>query len=201
LEADLMEWLLLILLCYLIGSVPFSFIFSRLLGGVDIRARGTGNVGATNVFRTLGIKIALLSLLGDLLKGVLAAWLGLTFGGIGLAALCTVAVVTGHCWPIFLGFRGGKGVATSAGAILVLMPLIGVIAAVTFVTVIAVSRFVSLGSVCAAVLFPVLILVMNEPWQYLMMGLVMSGMVLFRHRTNIERLRKGTEKKINEKVS
>jgi glycerol-3-phosphate acyltransferase PlsY len=196
-----MEWLLLILLCYLIGSVPFSFIFSRLLGGVDIRAQGTGNVGATNVFRTLGIKIALLSLLGDLLKGVLAAWLGLNFGGIGLAALCTVAVVAGHCWPIFLGFRGGKGVATSAGAILVLMPLIGVTMAVTFITVIAVSRFVSLGSVCAAVLFPVLILVMNEPWQYLMMGLVMAGMVLFRHRTNIERLRKGTERKINEKVS
>lgn len=192
---------LLIILCYLIGSVPFSFIFSRLLGGVDIRAIGTGNVGATNVLRTLGIKIALLSLVGDLLKGVLAAWLGLFFGGVGLAALCAVAVVAGHCWPVFLGFRGGKGVATSAGVILLLMPLIGLIMAVTFVTVIAVSRFVSLGSVCAAVLFPILILVMKEPWQYLVMGLVMVAMVLFRHRTNIERLRQGTERKIGEKAS
>ncbi|MCX5780620.1 MAG: glycerol-3-phosphate 1-O-acyltransferase PlsY, partial [Firmicutes bacterium] len=157
--------------------------------------------GATNVLRTLGIKIALLSLVGDLLKGVLAAWLGLFFGGVGLAALCAIAVVAGHCWPVFLGFRGGKGVATSAGVILLLMPLIGLIMAVTFVTVIAVSRFVSLGSVCAAVLFPILILVMKEPWQYLMMGLVMVAMVLFRHRTNIERLRQGTERKIGEKAS
>ncbi|MCX5780234.1 MAG: glycerol-3-phosphate 1-O-acyltransferase PlsY [Firmicutes bacterium] len=196
-----MPEVLLIILCYLIGSVPFSFIFSRLLGGVDIRAIGTGNVGATNVLRTLGIKIALLSLVGDLLKGVLAAWLGLFLGGVGLAALCAVAVVAGHCWPVFLGFRGGKGVATSAGVILLLMPLIGLILAVTFVTVIAVSRFVSLGSVCAAVLFPVLILVMKEPWQYLVMGLVMVAMVLFRHRTNIERLRQGTERKIGEKDS
>jgi acyl phosphate:glycerol-3-phosphate acyltransferase len=194
-----MKELLVISVCYLIGSVPFSYIFSRYLGGVDIRSRGTGNVGATNVLRTLGIKIALLSLLGDLLKGVLSAWLGLAVGGEGLAAVGAVAVVAGHCWPIFLGFRGGKGVATSAGAILLLMPLIGVIMAVTFVTVIAVSRFVSLGSVCVAVLFPVLVLVMNEPWQYLIMSLAMAGMVLFRHRTNIERLRNGTERKLGDK--
>ncbi|MEQ8237489.1 MAG: glycerol-3-phosphate 1-O-acyltransferase PlsY [Syntrophomonadaceae bacterium] len=185
--------------CYLIGSVPFSYLFSRYLGGVDIRSRGTGNVGATNVLRTLGMKIALLSLLGDVLKGVLAAWLGLAFGGEGLAALCTVAVVTGHCWPLFLDFRGGKGVATSAGALMVLMPLITLILLVTFVTIIAVSRYVSLGSVCAAVLLPLLALVMQEPWQYLLMSVLLAGMVLFRHRTNIERLRQGCESKLGQK--
>lgn len=194
-----MKEIVLTLACYLIGSVPFSYLFSRYLGGVDIRSRGTGNVGATNVLRTLGMKIALLSLLGDVFKGVLAAWLGLAFGGEGLAALCTVAVVIGHCWPLFLDFRGGKGVATSAGALLVLMPLITLILLVTFVTIIAVSRYVSLGSVCAAVLLPLLVLVMREPWQYLLMTVVLAGMVLFRHRTNIERLRRGCESKLGQK--
>jgi len=194
-----MKEIVLTLACYLIGSVPFSYLFSRYLGGVDIRSRGTGNVGATNVLRTLGMKIALLSLLGDVLKGVLAAWLGLVFGGESLAALCTVAVVCGHCWPLFLDFRGGKGVATSAGALLVLMPLITLILMVTFVTIIAVSRYVSLGSVCAAVLLPLLVLVMQEPWQYLLMSVLLAGMVLFRHRTNIERLRQGCESKLGQK--
>ncbi|MEQ8237097.1 MAG: glycerol-3-phosphate 1-O-acyltransferase PlsY [Syntrophomonadaceae bacterium] len=194
-----MKEIVLTLACYLIGSVPFSYLFSRYLGGVDIRSRGTGNVGATNVLRTLGMKIALLSLLGDVLKGVLAAWLGMAFGGEGLAALCTVAVVTGHCWPLFLDFRGGKGVATSAGALLFLMPLITLILLVTFVTIIAVSRYVSLGSVCAAVLLPLLVLVMQEPWQFLLMSLALAGMVLFRHRTNIERLRQGCESKLGQK--
>jgi len=196
-----MKELLVISVCYLIGSIPFSFIFSRFLGGVDIRSKGTGNVGATNVFRTLGIKIALLSLLGDLMKGAVAAWLGLSLGGIELAALSTVAVVAGHCWPVFLGFRGGKGVSTSAGAILVLMPPIGLVLLTIFATVIYVSRFVSLGSVCAAVLLPLLALIMHQPWQYFFMCLALAAMVLFRHRTNIERLRQGNERKFNEKVS
>jgi len=190
----------LVILCYFLGSVPFSYLFSRILGGVDIRARGTGNVGATNVLRTLGIKIALASLGGDLLKGVLAAWLGLHFGGEGLGALCAAVAVAGHCWPVFLGFRGGKGVSTSAGALLILMPEICLIIAATFVTVIAVSRFVSLGSVCAATLLPLLVLLIHQPWQYIIMSFVLASMVIFRHRTNIERLRQGTEKKINEKA-
>lgn len=194
-----MKELVVVVICYLIGSIPFSYLFSRYLGGVDIRSQGTGNVGATNVLRTLGLKIALISFLGDFLKGILAAYLGLIVGGEGLAAVSAVAVVAGHCWPLFLGFRGGKGVATSAGVLIVLTPLITVILLAVFVTIIAVSRFVSLGSVCAAVLFPVLTIIMNEPWQYILMSLLMAAMVLFRHRTNIERLRQGTERKLGEK--
>ncbi len=192
---------LLVLLCYLLGSIPFSYIFSRILGGVDIRAKGTGNVGATNVLRTLGIKIALASLLGDFLKGVLAAWLGLHFGGEILAALCASIVVVGHCWPIFLGFRGGKGVSTSAGALLVLVPPVMLMVMLTFITLIAVTRYVSLGSVCGAALLPLMLLLMHQPWPYVIMGFILASIVLFRHRENIERLRKGTEKKINEKAS
>ncbi|PKM77028.1 MAG: acyl-phosphate glycerol 3-phosphate acyltransferase [Firmicutes bacterium HGW-Firmicutes-15] len=196
-----MKEVLLVLFCYLLGSIPFSYIFSRLLGGVDIRAKGTGNVGATNVLRTLGVKIALASLMGDFLKGVLAAWLGLHFGGEILAALCASMAVVGHCWPIFLGFKGGKGVATSAGLLLVLMPSVMLIIMLTFVTLIAVTRYVSLGSVCGAALLPLMLLFMHQPWSYIIMGFVLSGIVLFRHRENIQRLRKGTEKKINEKAT
>ena len=195
-----MKEIVLVLLCYFMGAIPFSYIFSRLLGGVDIRARGTGNVGATNVLRTLGIKIAIASLMGDLLKGLIAAWLGLYFGGEGMAAVCAVAAVVGHCWPVFLGFKGGKGVATAAGVIFYLMPTLGLILLVVFITIIFISRFVSLGSICIAALFPALALIMSQPWQYVIMSVIMAGMVIFRHRTNIERLRHGTEKKINEKA-
>ena len=192
---------LLVLLCYILGSIPFSFIFSRVLGGVDIRARGTGNVGATNVLRTLGIKIAVASLLGDVLKGAVSAWLGLYYGGPSLAALCTIMAVVGHCWPVFLGFRGGKGVATWGGALLVLMTTDALIAAANLVIIIAISRFVSLGSICTVAILPFLALLTNQPWQYVVLCFVAAGIVIFQHRTNIERLRHGTEKKINEKAA
>ena len=195
-----MKEVLLILLCYVIGSIPFSYLCSRFLGGVDIRSRGTGNVGATNVLRTLGIKIALVSLGGDLLKGMLSAWLGLHFGGEILAALCATAAVAGHCWPIFLGYRGGKGVATSAGALLVIMPTVLLIVLATFVTIIAVTRYVSLGSICAAALLPLMVLITRQPWSYIVMSFILATMVIILHRSNIERLRNGTEKKINEKA-
>ena len=139
--------------------------------------------------------------MGDFLKGVLAAWLGLYFGGEILAALCASIVVVGHCWPIFLGFRGGKGVATSAGVLLVLVPPVMLMVTLTFVTLIAVTRYVSLGSVCAAALLPLMLLFMHQPWSYIIMGFILASIVLFQHRMNIERLRKGTEKKIDEKAT
>ncbi len=196
-----MSEIILVLVCYLLGSIPFSYIFSKVFGGVDIRAKGTGNVGATNVLRTLGIKIALASLLGDFCKGVLAAWLGFNIGGDTLGALCASAVVIGHCWPIFLGFRGGKGVATSAGVLLVLIPPVMFMILLTFITVIAVTRYVSLGSVFGAAMLPFILMLMHQPWSYIIMGFALSAMVIFRHRGNIERLLKGTEKKINEKAT
>lgn len=195
-----MKEIMLILFCYLVGSIPFSYIFSRVLGGVDIRARGTGNVGATNVLRTLGIKIAILSLMGDLSKGAISGWLGLHYGGMYLGAICAIIAVTGHCWPVFLGFRGGKGVATAAGAALVLVPKVFILLALIFVIVIGISRYVSLGSICAAAMLPVLTLLVYYSGIYTLMSLVIAVMVIFRHRTNIERLRNGTEKKINEKA-
>lgn len=196
-----MKEAVLVLLCYLLGSIPFSYIFSKVFGGLDIRTKGTGNVGATNVLRTLGIKIALASLAGDFLKGVLAAWLGFYVGGEILGAICASMVVIGHCWPIFLGFKGGKGVATSAGVLLVLMPPVMLMLAAIFVSLSAITRYVSLGSVCAAALLPVILLLMHQPWSYIIMGFILSAIVLFGHRGNIERLLNGTEKKINQKAT
>lgn len=192
--------ILLVLLSYMVGSIPFSYIFSRYFGGVDIRTKGTGNVGATNVLRSLGVKIAVASLIGDVLKGFAAAWLGNYFGGISLAAICSVAVVVGHCWPLSLGFRGGKGVATAAGIMLALMPLLCLLEALVLVVIAATTRYVSLGSVCAAILFPILVIFTHQPWQYIVMGFILAAIVLFRHRSNIKRLRQGTESKLNQKA-
>ncbi|HRY13730.1 MAG TPA: glycerol-3-phosphate 1-O-acyltransferase PlsY [Syntrophomonadaceae bacterium] len=191
---------LLVLLSYLIGSIPFSFIFSRFLGGVDIRTKGTGNVGATNVLRSVGVKIAIAALAGDLAKGLLAAWWGSYFGGPGLGAVCSVAVVAGHCWPVFLRFRGGKGVATAAGVIFMLFPMVGLLEAVVFFTVVGLSRYVSLGSVTAALAFPFLVLLTHQPSQYVVMAIIIAAIIVYRHRSNIERIRKGTESKVNEKA-
>ncbi len=191
---------LLVLLSYLLGSIPFSYIFSRTFGGVDIRTKGTGNVGATNVLRSLGVKIAVVSLIGDLLKGLVAAWIGYYFDGVTLAAACSVAVVVGHCWPITLRLRGGKGVATAAGMMLALMPLIFLLEAMVVIIIAATTRYVSLGSVCAAILFPILVIFSHQPWQYVIMSIIVGSIVLFRHRSNIRRLRQGTESKINEKA-
>ncbi|MEQ8201542.1 MAG: glycerol-3-phosphate 1-O-acyltransferase PlsY [Syntrophomonadaceae bacterium] len=193
-------WVLLVVLSYMIGSIPFSYIFSRFLGGVDIRTRGTGNVGATNVLRAVGIKIAIASLAGDLSKGLLAAWWGSYFGGPGLGAACSVAVVVGHCWPFILKFRGGKGVASAAGVMFMLFPMIGLMEAVIFFTAVGLSRYVSLGSVSAAVAFPFLVVLTHQPWQYVVMAIIIAAIIVYRHRSNIERLRNGTESKLNEKA-
>jgi len=189
-----------VLLCYLIGAIPFSYLLSRIFKGVDIRIKGSGNVGATNVLRTSGIAVALAALTGDLLKGILASWIGLSVGGAVLAAICGVAAVIGHCYSIFLGFHGGKGVATAAGIILYLMPdvLLGLFGIFIIITI--VSRYVSLASITVAVLLPVLTLLLGKPWPYIISSFFIAALVIYRHKANIRRLKSGNELKITEKV-
>jgi len=191
---------LLILLCYLIGSIPFSYIAARVLAHTDVRTRGSGNVGATNVFRTSGTGAALLALAGDLIKGVLAAWLGLTLGGLLLAALCSLAAVIGHCYPLFLRFRGGKAVATAGGVVLWLMPKVVIILLLIFIAVVYVSRYVSLASIAVAVLLPVIALMLHNPWEYILLSVLMAALVVYRHRENIRKLRQGTEARIGDRA-
>lgn len=183
-------------LCYLLGAIPFSYIFVRLLKGFDIRQQGSGNVGSTNVLRTAGKGVALAALTGDLLKGVLAAWLGLHFAGEQMASICAVAAVVGHCWSVFLGFKGGKGVATSAGIALFFMTKATIVLLIIFIIIVAISRYVSLASISVAALLPLTALILHKPNHLLIMSLVLAVMVIYQHRENIQRLRNGTEGKI-----
>jgi glycerol-3-phosphate acyltransferase PlsY len=188
------------IICYLIGSVPFSFIFARFLGGVDIRKKGSRNVGATNVLRSSGWQVALTALLGDVSKGLISAWLGYLLGGESLAAFCSIAAVAGHCWPVFLGFRGGKGVATAAGVILFLMPKVIIPLLLIFVIIIIFTRYVSLGSISVAALLPVIAIIMGEPWKYVAMSIIIAAVVIARHHANITKLRNGTEARITDRI-
>jgi glycerol-3-phosphate acyltransferase PlsY len=189
----------LIILCYLIGAIPFSYLVSQLKG-VDIRMRGSGNVGATNVLRTLGPALGAAALGGDFLKGLAAAWIGTMAGGEWLMVGCALAAVLGHCYSVFLRFRGGKGMATSAGIVLYLLPKIFLIMLVVFVVVVALLRYVSLGSITVAILFPILTLVMNEPHELLVFSVLLAALVVYRHSENIDRLRKGTESKLGSRA-
>lgn len=190
----------IIILCYFIGSIPFSYLFTRLLTKQDIRKKGSGNVGATNALRTSGVRVGVIALAGDLVKGAAAAALGLYAGGEILAALCSFIAVFGHCYPVFLNFRGGKGVATAAGAILVMMPVVFLILMFSLVGITYITHYVSLGSVVAAFMFPLLAILLNKPWPYIIISFAIAALVIYRHRGNMERLRNGSEPKINDPV-
>lgn len=196
-----MQAVVLIILCYLIGSIPFSLIFGLLLGKVDIRTKGSGNIGATNVLRSSGLAVAILALIADMGKGVAGAWIGSAYGGAEMAAICSGAVLLGHCFSVFLKFRGGKGVATSAGVIGFLMPgILGILALIVIIMVF-ITRYMSLGSIMAAIALPILTaFIFPKPMPYILLSLFMAVLVLYRHRGNIQRLISGTESKITDKV-
>lgn len=194
-----MKIFLLLLASYLIGSIPFSYLAGVYIGGTDIRKVGSGNVGATNVLRTLGWPVALLALCGDFGKGMLAVGLGSIFGDPLVASLCGLAAVIGHSYTVFLRFKGGKSVATSGGALLLLAPKGFLIALIIFLAPIIITRYVSLGSILAAITAPfVLILLGYEPYLVAVVT-VMALLIVYRHRDNIKRISMGTESKIGEK--
>ena len=197
--------LLSILLGYLLGSISFSIILSRVRYQDDIRRHGSGNAGMTNTLRTSGKLSAALVLLGDAAKGMLAAWLGVLLAGPEAAYLAGLFAVVGHMFPLYFGFRGGKGVATAAGVLLfTCAPVFGGLA-VVFGAVIFFSRYVSLGSVTVAVLYPLAMLwVMGDtgPWltnPYVICPFLMAALVVWAHRSNIRRLLAGTENKLGAK--
>ncbi len=187
-------------LCYLIGSIPFSLIFGMALGKVDIRTRGSGNIGATNVLRTSGIAVALLALAADLCKGLAAAWIGTAVGGPVMAGFCAAAVITGHCYSVFLNFKGGKGVATAAGIMAFLMPDVFVVVLIIFILMVTITRYVSMGSIVGAIAFPLLTaFIFPKPLPYIVMSIYIIALVLYRHKENVIRLKEGKESKITDK--
>ena len=198
------------IIAYLIGSVNFSVILSKKMAGFDVREKGSGNAGTTNMLRSVGKKAAALTLICDVLKGVVAILIAMFIGWAFkienqslLVQIAGIAVVLGHTFPIFFGFKGGKGVATSLGILIMSNWQIGLICLVFGVLLIALTRMVSLGSCAAAVLFPVLTLFITDNYivsqgsGYLIYSIILAVIVLFNHRSNIKRIMNGTENRIS----
>jgi len=190
---------LLVVISYLIGSIPFGFLLARLRG-VDIRKQGSGNIGATNVWRNMGLLSGLLVLVLDALKGVFCVWLGCYFAGGDVQLFTALAALAGHSWPVFLRFKGGKIIATALGVFLALDPLVTGLAALVWLVVVALFRFVSLGSILAMISLPVFMLVFSRPGEspgeIVMFSVIAAGIAIFKHLPNIKRLLSGTETKI-----
>jgi acyl phosphate:glycerol-3-phosphate acyltransferase len=181
-----------------VGAIPVGYVVAHLLG-VDIRRRGSGNIGATNVLRTAGWTPALATLFGDIAKGYVATWIGSKAGGgAAWAGAAAVLAVAGNCWPVFLGFRGGKGVATALGAFLRVTPWALIPAAVVFACLVASFRFVSLASICAVIGLPLAILALGYPAALALASLAVAAIVVVRHHENIQRLLAGTEARFGE---
>ena len=183
------------MLAYLIGGLPFGYWLVRFSSGEDIRNMGSGNIGATNVYRAVGRKQGLIVLLFDILKGYAAVWLAamLTQGNTVAMALSAVAVMVGHCYPAFLRFRGGKAVACFVGAFFYVAPLALAIASVIFLVVVALSNYVSLGSIITASVFPAIVWLTQAPVPILVASIAGAILIIYRHKTNIVRLRSGKE--------
>jgi glycerol-3-phosphate acyltransferase PlsY len=199
------RWLLLLVGAYLVGSLPFSWAVVRVVSGKDVRRVGSGNVGATNAMRAAGKGAGALALLLDIAKGVApvlaARWLAAP-----AAVVCCVAAlaVLGHMYSPFLGFAGGKGVATAAGAMGALAPLAAALSVGVFVVVVAVTRYVSLGSLAAVTAFPCFVFLLlaagegvsGSDWPFLVGSTLVPAMIVWKHRGNIGRLRAGVERRL-----
>ena len=207
-------YIIIALIAYAIGSVNFSVIISKKMAGFDVREKGSGNAGSTNVLRTVGKKAAAITLVCDILKGVVAILVALVIGLFAkesskaiLVEVAALAVVLGHTFPIFFEFRGGKGVATSLGIILLINWKIGLICLVFALTLMALTRMVSLGSISASVLFAVLTMFITDSYvagiehdfSFVVFGVLLAAFVIFNHRSNLKRILNGTENKLGSK--
>ncbi len=202
------------IIAYLIGSVNFSILISKRVAGFDVREKGSGNAGTTNVLRTVGKGAAAITLILDILKGVVAIYTGILYGNIVsklanmpidnsvLVQIAGIFVILGHTFPIYFGFKGGKGVATALGILITTNYQIGLICLVFALVLIVLTKMVSVGSLAAAILFPVLTLFLAKdnfivPGNYFIYSVIIAIMIIFNHRSNIKRLVEGKENKIS----
>lgn len=193
-----MKWLLFIAFAYALGSVPTGLLVARFLGGADPRGAGSGNIGATNVGRTLGRQAGLLTLAGDVLKGFLpTAWALGAFSSPWAVATVGLAAFLGHLYPVYLEFKGGKGVATGLGVFLALAPGSVVWAAAVFGLVAWTGRMVSLASLAAAASLPLLLGFFGHPRAFVALALALSALTGWKHRDNWERILAGTESRFD----
>jgi acyl phosphate:glycerol-3-phosphate acyltransferase len=192
------NWALAAIFSYLLGSISFSYLMGKLGRGIDIRKHGSGNAGATNTLRVLGVGPAIMVLALDIAKGVLAVWIGrwMDPGNLWLAVACGFAVVIGHNWPIFFAFRGGKGIATTIGAVATLCFVPGVVAGAIGIISIFFTRYVSLGSLLFAGLLPFSLLLFHADIELVLFSIAIAVLAYYRHRSNIVKIVKGKENKI-----
>ena len=203
-------YIIVAIIAYLIGSINFSIIISKKMAGFDVREKGSGNAGTTNVLRSVGKKAAALTLIGDILKGIVPILIAVLCGKIVknadsalLVQLAAICAILGHTYPIFFGFKGGKGVATSLGILLIINWQIGLVCLVFALVLMILTRMVSLGSTAAAILLPVLTIFAIGKENYIISGnyivfsIIMAVIVLFNHRSNIKRILEGKENKIS----
>ena len=204
-------YIIIAIIAYEIGSINFSVIISKKKAGFDVRKKGSGNAGTTNMLRSVGKQAAAITLLCDILKGVISILIALLVGNIAknvdkavLVQIAGILVVVGHTFPIFFEFKGGKGVATSLGVIMMINWQIGLICLVFAIAIMAFSKMVSMGSVGAAILFPILTLFINTNFivqesgmKYFVFSVMLAAMVIFNHRANIKRIANGTENKLS----
>lgn len=206
----MLVYIIVTIIAYLLGSISFSVIISKKMAGFDVREKGSGNAGTTNVLRTVGKKASIITLVCDVLKGVVAILVAYVVGlimkdGIDkalLIQLAGIAVILGHTFPIFFGFKGGKGIATALGVLMITNWNIGLICLVFALVLMILTRMVSLGSIAAAILFPVLITFMPHTaylvdGNYIIYSILLAILVVFNHRANVKRLLNGTENKID----
>jgi glycerol-3-phosphate acyltransferase PlsY len=180
---------------YLLGSIPFSYLVARRKG-IDVRTVGSGNVGATNVMRSAGRAAGLSAFALDFLKGSLATWLALRLAGPTMAAVAAVIAMLGHMYPVWLSFKGGKGVATGAGAFLPILPVAAVAGLLTFGVVAWLTRFASVGSIAGSTALPVVALLMSAPPASTLAAAFAAILIVWKHRENIRRIAAGSERRL-----
>jgi glycerol-3-phosphate acyltransferase PlsY len=197
-----MKVVLIITICYLLGSVPFGYIVGKLFKKVDIREFGSGNIGATNAFRILGPILASLVLIGDIGKGIFSIYLVqyLNIDNLLIITIAGLAVICGHDWSLFLGFKGGKGIATTFGVVFALNPIISILAVTVWGVVLITSKYASLSSICALISIFVFTILFKQPYEYIVFSAIILVLGIFKHKENIVRLKLKKERKIGEKI-
>ena len=197
-----MKIVLIVTTCYLLGSIPFGYIMGKLFKKVDIREFGSGNIGASNALRILGPSLASLVIIGDVGKGILSIYLVKYFNidSSLILAIAGLAVICGHDWSLFLGFKGGKGIATTFGVVLALNPTISILAVTVWGVVLITSKYTSLSSICALISIFIFTILFKQPYEYIVFSAIILIIGIFKHKENIKRLKSKKERKIGEKV-
>lgn len=206
-------YIIVAVIAYLIGSINFSIILSKKMAGFDIREKGSGNAGTTNMLRAVGKKAAVITLICDILKGVVSILIAVLAGKIVknldnalLVQLAGIFVIIGHTFPVFFKFKGGKGIATALGVLLMINWQIGLICLIFALVLMALTKMVSVGSIAAAILFPILVAFIdqnyivptsNSNWSYLVFSIIVALLVIFNHRANVQRILNGTENRLS----